>query len=451
MKALFSKLCDPPSKIARALRRGITRFVTNTRLNGAQMVARVVTANARSLLGQDEIVVAHDSSENDKHGRGVPADAGPLRSSQARGYLLHLAVACSPGGRLFGAIDAFAWTRPWKLRNGDHESRPPHLRESRKWDRGVDRTEKRLRELGFQGRVFHTEDREADDYSHLANQQAQGRMVIVRRNLKRERFVKAARPVAGKNGKLRTKWISLDARLNALVYRGSYDVDVDSRRTDRARGLTHAVRTATVEFRYTKVTFKPPRRYRGKAKSGLTVWVVEAKERYPPAGFEPLHWQLISLYPVNTDQDALRVIELYKRRWKCEDYIKICKSGCQLEAQHVDSLASFKRLLALSLSAANQLSEIVAASREQPPRPLEEVLDSSTLAALRDTAEYHRVPLPPGQPTVPQVLLTVAKIGGFEPCRGRVPGWLVLTRGWVRVLEHQAIVTHDRTRAQRPP
>ncbi len=450
IKALFCRLCEPPTKIGRALRKGITRFVTNPRLNGERMTARVLNTNAQKARAVADLVAAIDTTEDDEHGRGVPRDAGPLRSSQSRGYLLQLSVACTLGGVLLGAVDAFVWTRSWILRQKDHNSRPPHLKESRKWGQSIARTEKRLRKQGFLGRLFFVADSEADDYNLLATQQAKKRLLIVRRDLSRRRFVPAAKPLFDKRGMLKTQWIPVEDKLNAIAYRGSYDVDVDSRHTDRARGLTHRVRRATVSFRYCRVMLKPPKLYRGPARSGLSLWLVEAKERNPPPGVEPLHWQLFSLLSVISDEDALMVIQIYKLRWKCEDYIKITKSGCRLEDQHVDKLASFKRLLALSLAAANQLAQIVAASREETPRQLDGVLDPPTIQALRDAADYHHVAVPEN-PTVSEGLLVIGKIGGFEWCKGRVLGWLVLTRGWVRVLEHQAIVARDRERRERLP
>lgn len=416
------------------------------------MVAHVLNANARALRAEQRLVVAHDTSEIDRHGRGAPKDAGPLRSSEARGYLLHLAVACSRSGRLCGAVAASTWTRSWTLRQGDHHSRPVSERESRKWERGLEQTEKRLRAQGFTGELFHVADREADLYRLLAGQQHKKRHLIVRRDHQgRPRQVEAA--PSRRDQRPKPRWIPLEDKLNALPFQGSYPVEVDSRRTDRQRGLTHQVRTATVHWRFCEVRLRPPRRAdaRGVAQDRLTVWLVEVKELQPPPGVEPLHWQLFSVDPVTDENQALDLIEIYRLRWKCEDYFKVTKSGCQLETQHVDTLASFKRLLALSLATANQLVRIVAASRDPSPPPIKQVMTPQTLEALRDTADYHRVALPAGPLTVPQALQAVARIGGFESSDGRQPGWLVLTRGWMRVLEHQAIVAHDRHHRRRPP
>src|SRR5271169_4333628 len=72
---LLLKFCPSPQIVARALQKGFNRFVTNPRLQGGTMVARVLDTNARSVVQQAQdatIVAAHDTTENDKHGRGVP-------------------------------------------------------------------------------------------------------------------------------------------------------------------------------------------------------------------------------------------------------------------------------------------------------------------------------------------------------------------------------------------
>lgn len=401
-------------------------------------------------------MIAHDSSEIDKHGRGVPDDAGPLRSSNARGYRMHLAVGVTSAGEQLGALDAWAWTRSWKLRKHVHPWRPKSEKESSKWSRGIDRVERRLKQLGFRGKVVHVEDREADDYEHLAEQHYKKRRVIVRHDVEgRPRQVLAKsrgnRMLGRRNGPGQAeRWITLTQKLAALPFSDSFQVEVDSRVTDRARGITHQVRTATLSLRYCNVVMKPPKRYRGRHfREGLPVGIVEVKERKPPPQAKPLHWVLIALDPIENEEEARAVIDRYKLRWKVEDYIKVAKSGCKLEAQHVDSLASFQRLMAVVLATANQLVKLVAAARTAPKLPAQSVVDPSTLSAIRDAANYHEIAWPRSRVTISKLLLIVAQVGGYELRKDRDPGWLVMTRGWTRIEEHRAIVSHERLRRAR--
>jgi hypothetical protein len=186
---------------------------------------------------------------------------------------------------------------------------------------------------------------------------------------------------------------------------------------------------------------KPPKLYRRPLfRDGLPVWLVEAKERQPPPGAEPLHWILICLDPVCNDEQARFAISVYCMRWKVEDFTKITKSGCQLEVAHVDNLASFKRLLAVALATAAQLLHIVTAARDEPGGPAREVVGEQCLHDVQDACEHHHVPWPRGRVTTRQLLLCVAQVGGYEPRRDRDPGWLVLMRGWAIIAEHAAIV-----------
>jgi len=453
------KLRMPPMKLARKVRRGATRWVSNCRLSGRKMLDSLFDTTGRQVVALDEdIVVAIDTSEIDLHGRGVPDDAGPLRSSFARGYLLQLAVAVTLSGQCLGVLDAFAWTRSWNLRKSDHRSRKKADKESSKWDRCIKHVMLRLKVLGFRGMTWFLEDREADDFEHYATQKRQGRRLIVRHDFRgRPRKIlstivsnDAPKPGRGRPRK-RERWIPLLQKLGALRFLGSYQIPVDSRMTDKARGTTHQVRIATVSYRFCNIVMKPALLYKkSDYRDGLPLGVVEVVERNPPKGVEPLHWILISLQEIADEQQALSTISKYKLRWKVEDYIKVGKSGCRLEAQQVDSLASFKRLMAVALATANQIVQIVGAARETPGRSAKELVDDRTLQALKETAHYHEVVWPRGRVTIGQVVKVVAQIGGYEKRKDRQPGWQVIYRGWARFEEHRAIVEHaQRRRAQR--
>lgn len=462
IQALSIRLRAPSMPQVRRLTRGASRWFHNRRLSGRKMLARLFAVTGAAVLAQapdEELVVACDSSEIDRHGRGVPDDAGPLRSPNARGYMMHLAVAVTvKTGSCLGALTAWAWTRNWDSRAKQRRSRSKAEKESSKWDRGIERVERSLKKLGFKKKVTYVEDREADDYEHLANQAHAKRSVIVRHDFKgRPRQVQAPASAASRKGRRngakqdKQRWILLRQKLDALPYVDKFDVAVDSRAHDRVRGVTHHKREATVSLRFCSVVMKPPRGYKGRHfREGLPLSVVEVKERNPPPGVEPLHWVLFSLDPVNTPQEARAVVHKYKLRWKVEDYIKVAKSACRLEAQHVDDLASFTRLMAVALAMANQLVQLIAVSRTEPATPARDLVDESTFSAIRDAAAYHEIVWPRGRVSVSQLIELVARIGGYETRKDRKPGFLVITRGWARIREHRAIVEHDRRRRGRP-
>ena len=161
---------DGPSGLrGRTAQRGWTRFCNNPRVDTTTLFRAATDQTIRAIANVKVLVLAHDTSEIDKHGRAEPDDAGPLRSAHSRGYLLHgcTAIDLATGARL-GVLDAMAWTRSWKLRKKDHGTRAPHKKESIKWRRGLRRADAILRAVPSLQVVFHAMDREGDVHENFA-------------------------------------------------------------------------------------------------------------------------------------------------------------------------------------------------------------------------------------------------------------------------------------------
>lgn len=435
VQTMVTKLQDVAVGLRRALRRGSTRFFNNPRIS-----AKILWVQARShllapLLPLNQILVAHDSSEIDQHGRDCPDDAGPLRSPNARGYMTHWSVACSPDGLIHGALQAWAWKRSWELRNQDHGKRSMNDKESSKWDKGIGRSERVLRELGFQGSCRHVEDREADIFEHLVHQKEKRRSLVVRCDLSRN-------PTVWVKGKK----VPLQEHLAEQPVVWQETISVDSRTRNRAKGLQHKERQATLAFRYCTVQRCAPKNYKNAkyTKQGLELGVVEVREIDAPADVEPLHWILWSVEAVKTLEQALQVRQDYRGRWGVEEYFFVCKTGCGLETEHVDSLASFERLMVVVMVVASHLLTWVNASALTPTQKANELVEPQTIDAIKQACSYHRIDWPRGRLSIQSLVLVLAKLGGYEPRPDRTFGWRVVWTGWQRVQQYRDIVDFDR-------
>ena len=249
LHVLLTKFEGLPQALRRNALRGFRRWVNNPRISAKKLLVSARRTLLQPLSNEPELVIAHDSSECDQHGRDCPDDAGPLRSSNARGYMTHWAVAASLDGARFGAIDAWAWTRSWELRKQDHHDREMEEKESSKWDRGILRTERLLRASGFSGSMSHVEDREADIDEHLVHQKQAQRKVIVRCDLARKSRVDVDK-----------KKVDLEVFLATLPVAATEQRTVDSRVRNKARGLTHETRQAKLEIRFANVRRCAPKR-----------------------------------------------------------------------------------------------------------------------------------------------------------------------------------------------
>ena len=426
---MLTRLREEPVGRQRSERRGLQRFLDNKRVVTRSLWKKLKEHSLKHLLSLTEVFCAHDSCEIDEHGRNCPSDAGSLRSSKASGYLTHWSVCIHPEGFVIGALDADAWTRAGNAPVEDHHKRPMSEKESRKWDRGVNRTERLLKKAGFRGEVFHAEDKEADIFEHLCNQADLKRNVVVRVDPTDKRYVKV------EGGKLPlldvvATWPVEDTREKTVVFQ----------KRDLRLGLQAKPRKVQLELRFGEVLVLAPRWYRGEHKCGRELWVVDVREVDAPAGVKPLHWVLWCTSPVRTLARARKVVQVYEARWGAEEYFFACKTGCELEELTVDDITDFRRLQVVVAAAANLLVGAVVAARTTPTAPASNHIDEATQDAIKDAAAFHRIKIKPGRWTLGKFLLVLAQMGGYELRPDRPYGWRVLWKGWARVQEHRRIV-----------
>jgi hypothetical protein len=69
-------------------------------------------------------------------------------------------------------------------------------------------------------------------------------------------------------------------------------------------------------------------------------------------------WWLLTNLPVATAQDALRVVEAYRRRWQVDEFFRLLKAGLGLERVQVRGLTSLRKLVAVMLGLALFLWEV---------------------------------------------------------------------------------------------
>ncbi len=154
--------------------------------------------------------------------------------------------------------------------------------------------------------------------------------------------------------------------------------------------------------------------------------MVEACEINPPEGLQPIHWVLLTDWPVETFEQAMRVIKAYTRRWLIEEYHKALKTGTGIEhsqlttAQRITSLLGILAVVAVRLLNMKLLAGTCAAEPVSA-----EAIGPEALAILE--AEYGR---PAGGWTNATALIAVARFGGFPGRKGDGnPGWQTIWRG----------------------
>jgi hypothetical protein len=229
-----------------------------------------------------------------------------------------------------------------------------------------------------------------------------------------------------------SKWLDrlpiLGGRDAAVAQRAPHRAPPSGRRNKAAR----AERTAELELRAGR--FEVPRPGAGAKVDGdtITLTLVVAREPSPPPGETPIEWRLWTTLAVETLEDAERVVDIYRKRWLIEELFKALKTGCAFEKRSYESRATSSVALALYLPVAVHLLRLRYFARNAPDSPADLVLSKPMVLALRAM-----VPKLPARLSVRAAFKAIATLGGHLTHNAE-PGWLVLARGYEKLLPYAA-------------
>lgn len=445
---LVERLEAPAASVPRKLLIGAQRFWNNVRVPPASLRDPMIEHQTGLLVGVPSLFVAHDTMEIDLTGRYQPDDAGPLRSSHACGHLLHWALAIDPETRRpLAAVASEVWTRPMTTRKGDSASRPPEERESIKWKREIMASVKALKRAKVRAVITHLLDREGDTHDNLTFARAKGHRIITR--AAQEHVIAEAPGSLRKLLESSQGWAGETTCEREVPTKASESAMKEARKAGRAavESIRQTLKTmgghrvATLRVRWARVTFTPDgHKKKSLRRKPVQVWVVHVREQDVPAFVEPLEWVLLTTVPVATSDEALWVMEGYRSRWPIEPMHAVLKTGLQVEAHSVTDVASMQRLLAVLLPVSLHLVRWAYAWRADPKALARTQVPADVLVALKSACRYYELPLPRREWTIKDVVLRLAALGGYEHRPDRTPGWLVLWRGWRRLLDYWRLV-----------
>jgi hypothetical protein len=406
------------------------RFVESDRIDFDALLAPHARAAAERMQSHPEMVIVHDTTEF--RFTTQRDDLGRLRKDSERakkGFLTHFALALSADEARdpLGVVGACPWLRsaitPSAKRRAGMGYDAGLESEQARWARGVLEVQAKVAEPG---RVVHVMDSEADDYALLAALIEQSCRFVIRQCYDR----RIDELVSGKPGKMK-------AFVETAKSVETRTVRVSPRRAatgmkDRRRNLVRAGREATLSFSAASVTLRRPSSAVSDLPETLTLNIVRVWEDTPPLEHEPVEWLLITSEPIETVEKIMRVVDLYRMRWVIEEFFKAIKSGCSFEKRQLESFGTLAVALALFVPIAWFLLRLRSTARSVPSSPAATIVDDIQLEVLR-RASNHRLP---GVPTVRDVLLAIARLGGHLERNGE-PGWQTLGRGYeeLRMLE----------------
>jgi hypothetical protein len=375
--------------------------------------------------------VAHDTTAFTFHGERD----GLGKVNRGRGFHWHASLAIS-GDELrapLGVVAASAFTvkevkkeaRAWmslkRLRELPEPPPTPKIprqeRLSNRWFEAVQEVEA----LHSSARIIHVMDREADDFTLMAQMQAAGIRFVIR--------VKATRRLG------QDLSYNIDDRLQCARTHLIRSVPLCPRKVPDVMPQMRKYRiyqprderTATLHVRATRITLPRPPAAETEV-SSLTVNVVQVFEPQPPPGEQPVEWTLLTTEPIGATEEIEAIVDHYRARWRIEELFKALKSGCAIERRQLTDLDGLLRALSFFAMIAWRLLAMRVLARADSTIRASTLFDAQDVAVVRFLAHRRKHALSP-EPTMREVMLAFASIGGHLKRNGE-PGWMTIGRGY---------------------
>lgn len=276
--------------------------------------------------------------------------------------------------------------------------------------------------------IIHVADREADEFSWMANIVERGGRFVIRQT--KERRLKSD----GRSDEAETT-LNLDALLSSShPIRATRKVRFETASTSggrRRRKKARKGRSTTLGLHAVSVTLRRPGLSRATQQT-LDVNVVIVRELDPPQGEAPIEWRLLTTESIDTEADVLRIVDAYCARWLIEEFFKAIKTGCRYEKMQLETLHGLKIALSFCLAIAWHMLLLRTLARDAPNVPAEAVMTSTQLSVLLFIAALPDNPWSVklnDTPNVTDIMCAVARMGGHLKHNGP-PGWQTLGRGF---------------------
>lgn len=409
------------------------RFLRNDKTSFDALFEPHREATVNRCAEHETVLVLHDTSEvrykgsTRRKGLGVVGQSG-------QGYLCHLALAVAPGQLRdpLGVLHVEQLVRPEGkvsptklIRQGkaSYKETADMEREQERWKRGVDATSQAL---AGRTRAIHVTDSEGDDYKLMAKMGGEDvsdkHDFVIR--LHYDRVLDLQQSEARKISEALASRPVVATREVVLSRR-----DRQPASGSRKRQAVREQRKATLEIRAGRVVLRRPSSAPKNLPPTLAVNIVQVQEPNPPEGTVPVEWVLATTEPIETPEQILAVVDIYRSRWLVEEYFKALKTGCSLEKRQLESTQTLWVALALFIPIAWSLLRLRNIARDEPDLPAQGVLTEEELEVLQAVEDCRLS----AAPTAREAMLAVARLGGHLRQNGE-PGWIVLGRGYLRLL-----------------
>jgi len=313
---------------------------------------------------------------------------------QTLGINTHSCVLVTPEGIPMGLASQSVSTRVEAADKRESKSkkrlRPIEEKESYRW---LETMNTAAQNAPSGAELIHIADREGDIYELYELAYRTGQKFVIRAT----------------HDRITTENEHIMAEIERVSPSGKMKATIPANRQKKAKE-----REAILTIRYSSFNVKKPQiRYNDKdMESSLSLNLVSLREENPPEGSDAVEWLLMTNLKLENANDAMRVAEYYKQRWKIERFHYILKSGCEIEKIQQRSVDSIELVILLYSIISIHIMQLTFISRQYPHMPCDLIFATNEWITLYRAA--NRTAVSPDIPySISDAVRYVAQLGGF--------------------------------------
>jgi hypothetical protein len=396
-KMVMSDLWEQPEKSiwlasgSRSNAKAVYRMIGNEKCEKESiMSAHREAVNSRN---EDSILLAiQDTMSVNYSGHEKTEGMGYNCEKKTLGILSHNCILVTPIGVPIGLLAQSVSTRAEKSEKSRHEKQMRKIeeKESSRW---LETMKTASMNAPAGAKLIHIADREGDIYELYALADRVGESFVIRATHDRIDTESAHIVDVVKN--------------SAVIGKVKAVIGANHKTKSKEREVAFEIRYKSFKVKKAKKLYRekdlPP---------FLELNLIGVIEENAPDGIEPIEWLLMTNLELDTIEDAVRVIDFYRQRWKIERFHFVLKSGCEIEKIQQRSIDGIELVLLMYSIIAIHIMMLTYTARTAPDTPCDLIFTDDEWKTLYRAANYTREA--PNQPySIALAVRYIAKLGGF--------------------------------------
>lgn len=427
--AVINRVAEDRSSVV-----GYHRFLKNESITHDLLMESHYAYLSQKVSDKDLICIQDTTEYNyQHHSKLLKADElGTISNGTSLGLRVHpMLVMDAADGFAYGLSSLQILNRQGQTQ-GKHERKyntlPIEEKESNRWLLAIENSKKRLSKAS---RLTFVSDRESDIYQLWSRMPDERTHLVIRSSFLR-------------------KFEDLENQteitpFSPLTRLGQTTIRLPARTERRAKS-----REALLEVSVQQVwTLKPAtlRQQKNDQDPDRIALTMVAVREIIPEGSEitdPVTWFVLTDLSVNSFEEALVVVDTYKKRWHIEQLFRLSKQkGFDLEESQLERAHSLQNLIAMVFIAAIRIYQMVS-SRDNQEREGTDIFDQDELKlldklnpGLEGRTERSKNKNKPH--TLAYYLWVIARLGNWKPEDRDPPGPITFRRGWETLEKYRRV------------